>query len=133
MDKRGILVVGHGSKLDYNKNVVSHYAAKLGERLKEFSVAVGFMNINRPTIKEGLDQLLTEGIDTVCVVPCFLAHGIHTRDDITSELGIPQGSKGGVVEINGKKITIKYCEPIGFDDRIVDILEERVRERLGKE
>jgi len=133
MSKKGILVVGHGSKLDYNRNVVSHFAEKLRERFKEFSVTVGFMNINKPTIREGLNQLVAGGVDTVFVVPCFLAHGIHTRDDITSELGIPQGSKGGVVDIDGKKIAIKYCEPIGRDDRIVDILEDRIKERLGKE
>ncbi|MEM2943899.1 MAG: sirohydrochlorin nickelochelatase [Methanomassiliicoccales archaeon] len=133
MKREGILVIGHGSKLEYNKNAINHFATRLAERFKDFPIAVGFMNINEPTIKDGLGKLVADGAETIYVVPCFLAHGIHTRDDITSELGIPQGGKGGTTNINGKRIEIRYCEPIGVDERIVDILEERVKERMRKD
>jgi sirohydrochlorin cobaltochelatase len=96
-------------------------------------VLVGFMNINTPTIRESLNNLAAGGAETIYVVPCFLAHGIHTRDDITGELGIPAGSKGGKTKVEGKAVTIKYCEPIGLDERITDILEDRVKERMRKE
>ncbi len=133
MQKEGILVIGHGSKLDHNKNVVTHYAEQLGRRMSSMPVLVGFMNINTPTIKEGLKKLVESGAERVYVIPCFLAHGIHTRDDITGELGIPQGSKGGKTKVDGMEVDIRYCEPIGLDERVTDVLEDRLRERMKKE
>ncbi|MBM4237472.1 MAG: sirohydrochlorin nickelochelatase [Euryarchaeota archaeon] len=133
MREEGILVIGHGSKLDHNKNVVTHYAERLEKRMSPMPVLVGFMNINTPTIRESLVKLAASGTKTVYVIPCFLAHGIHTRDDITGELGIPQGSKGGKTKVDGKDIDIRYCEPIGLDERVTDVLEDRLRERMQKE
>jgi hypothetical protein len=34
--------------------------------------------------------------------------------------------------IDGKKVVLKYCGPIGDDPRIADILADRVKERMKK-
>ena len=78
MSKEGILVIGHGSKLDYNKSVVTHYARQLRKRMGSMPVRVGFMNINTPTIKESLSNLVKSGAWTLYVLHCFLALGMHS-------------------------------------------------------
>jgi len=130
MAEEGILVVGHGSKLGYSKEAVSYCADQLGKRFAPTPVKVGFMNINEPRIKDSLEELISSGASTIYVVPAFLAHGIHTTKDITSVLGIPEGEKEATVQVNGSSVKLNYCEPIGCDERIAEILEERVRARM---
>ena len=130
--KSGVLIVGHGSKLLFNKDLVVHMAKNLDAR-KEFSpVTAGFMQINEPTIKEGLEALVAKGVDIVYVQPCFLASGIHLTEDIPGELGFSKGQDEGTIKISGKDIKLKYCGPIGNDDRIADILADRIKQRMKK-
>lgn len=130
MSNEGVLIVGHGSKLEYSKEAVCFFADKLRERIG-LPVEVGFMNINEPDINESLRKLVDHGAETVYVLPAFLAHGIHTTRDITRKIGLPEGSNEGQVSINGTRVVLKYCDPIGPDERVVDILEERLKQRIG--
>lgn len=128
----GVLVVGHGSKLQYNKDLVESAAAKM-ERMKEFGpVTAAFMQLNEPDIKTGIRALVERGADTIYVQPCFLASGIHLTEDIPGEIGLTKGKTETTMEVDGKKILLRYCQPIGDDDRIAAILADRVRERARK-
>jgi len=44
MSKKGILLVGHGSKLPYNKELVEETAEHIARRYPDFVVKCGFMN-----------------------------------------------------------------------------------------
>jgi len=130
--KSGVLVIGHGSKLAFNKDLVTHMAEVLDKK-KEFGpVTASFMQLNEPTIKDGIKKLAKMGVDTIYVQPCFLASGIHLTEDIPGELGFKKGDTEGIMTVEGKKVVLKYCAPIGADDRIADILADRVRERAKK-
>ena len=130
--KTGVLVVGHGSKLEFNKNLVVKMAELLDKK-KEFGPATAcFMQINEPTIKQGIETLVKKGVDTIYVQPCFLASGIHLTEDIPGELGFKKGDVEGSMMVDGKKVALKYCGPIGDDPRIADILADRVKERMKK-
>lgn len=130
--KSGVLIVGHGSKLEYNKNLVTHMADVL-DRRKEFGpVVASFMQLNQPDIKTGIALLVKKGVDTIYVQPCFLASGIHLTQDVPGELGFKKGDIEGKMTVDGKTVTLKYCGPIGNDDRIADILSDRIKERMKK-
>lgn len=130
--KMGVLVVGHGSKLDYNKQLVEHMAKKMDE-MKEFGpVTASFMQINKPTIMDGIKTLVAKGVDTIYVQPCFLASGIHLTEDIPGEIGLKKGDTETKMTVDGKSIVLRYSEPIGNDDRIAQILADRVRARMKK-
>lgn len=128
--KSGVLVVGHGSKLEYNKRLVVHMADRMAG-MKEFGpVTAAFMQINTPTIKDGINTLAEQGVDLIYVQPCFLASGIHLTEDIPGEIGLPKGKTETTMSVNGKTITLRYCSPIGEDDRVAQILADRVRQRM---
>lgn len=128
----GVLVVGHGSRLQYNKDLVESAAAKM-EKMKEFGpVTAAFMQLNEPDIRTGIRALVEKGVDTIYVQPCFLASGIHLTEDIPGEIGLVKGRTETTMEVDGKDITLRYCQPIGDDDRIAAILADRVRERARK-
>ncbi len=126
----GVLVVGHGSSLEHNRKMVISMAERL-EEMNEFGPVVAcFMNMNHPTIKEGIEMLASKGVDTIYVQPCFLASGIHLTEDVPNALGLKNGANERVVEIDGKSISLLYCDPIGNDERVAAILADRVREKM---
>lgn len=129
---KGVLVVGHGSKLNFNRDVVLHMAELLNKKGKYGPVTAAFMQLNEPTIRQGIEKLMKLGVTEIYVQPCFLASGIHLTQDIPRELGFKKGDVEGGMMIGGKSVTLKYGDPIGADDRIADILADRIEERMKK-
>jgi sirohydrochlorin cobaltochelatase len=130
--KNGVLVVGHGSKLQFNKDLVTNAAARIA-KMNEFGpVTAAFMQLNEPDIKTGIKTLADQGVDMIYVQPCFLASGIHLTVDIPGEIGLKKGEKEAKMVVDGKNITLRYCDPIGDDDRIAQILADRVRSRMKR-
>ena len=136
--KIGILLVGHGSRLPYGKDVVSQLAEMYKEN-SDYLVEVGFMNISKPSIPSALNKLAKEGAEKIIVTPVFLAHGVHTKQDIPHILGLDEGhehghghSHGGEVEVEEIEFKgeIIYTEPLGADARLVDIIKDRVASAL---
>jgi sirohydrochlorin ferrochelatase len=132
----GVLLIGHGSRLPYGKDVFS----KLAEMYKEnsnYPVEVGYMNISKPSIPAALNKLAKEGVEKIIVTPVFLAHGVHTKHDIPHILGLDNGhghdhnhhedEEDEEILFDGEII---YTEPIGADKRLVDIIKERVNDAL---
>jgi sirohydrochlorin ferrochelatase len=133
MSKKGILLVGHGSKLPYNKELVLETGALIARKYPHFIVKCGFMNMNNPTISETLEEFRNEPIDVLVVVPLFLAKGVHILKDIPAILGLPDGKIQGEFALNGKMIPLLYADPIGSDPLLADLMvknAERVLCRL---
>lgn len=124
-------MVGHGSRLQYNRDLVVHMAAKMAEMNEFGPVTAAFMGMNEPDIRTGIKMLVDQGVDTIYVQPCFLASGMHITADIPEEIGLNEGENETRMIVDGKTVVLRYCEPIGEDDRIVQILSDRVRARMG--
>jgi len=122
MGKKGMLLVGHGSTMPYNKDLVEKTASLIKSKNTDFIVKCGFMNINAPTIKESLDDFRLEPIEALVVVPLFLAKGVHIEKDIPGEIGLPEGSKKGIFTLNGRSVPLVYADPIGSDPLLADLM-----------
>ena len=154
----GILLVGHGSRIPYNKNIIKKIREKYQEIMPDYNIEIGFMELVEPNIPTAFNKLKETGVNKIIVNPVFLAHGMHTKVDIPTILGLepevkeePNGHHhhehehhhehhhehghhhhhhhGEVekVEFDGEII---YTEPIGADDKIVDIVSEKVNKYL---
>ena len=127
----GILLVGHGSSLPYGQEVL--YKLAEGYRKdSDYPVEVGFMNIAEPSIAAAVDTLKKRQAKKIIVVPAFIAHGIHTKQDIEYVLRLSDTKRPSKIhnfdeseriDFDGEII---YTEPFGADSRIVEILEEKV-------
>lgn len=81
-----ILIAGHGSRdtdgiaefLDLARHFKTH---RPGVR-----VEVGFLEFARPTIQEGVDQLVRDGVSTIVVLPGVLMAAGHAKNDMASEV-----------------------------------------------
>jgi sirohydrochlorin cobaltochelatase len=142
--KTGILLVTHGSRLNYNKEFATALYAKF-ENKCDLPSGFGFMELCGPSIPESINKLVDENdIDRLVVVPVFIAPGMHTTHDIPHILGFLEehehehshshghGDHDHVhdltpVEFDGE---ILYPEPIKADDILIDVLADMVNEKL---
>lgn len=129
MVTKGMLLVGHGSTMPYNKELIESTGKLIAAQTSEFVVKCGFMNINKPSIRDALTEFKKENIDVLVVVPLFLAKGVHIEKDIPSEIGLPEGTKKGAA-INGKSIPLVYADPIGIDPLLAESMVKNARKAL---
>lgn len=131
MSKKGMLLVGHGSTMPYNQELVEKTAAMIKAHHTDYIVKCGFMNMNKPTIRESMEAFKTEPIDALVVVPLFLAKGVHIEKDIPGEIGLPEGVKKGSFVLNGKTVPLVYAEPIGSDPLLADLMVKNAAKALS--
>ncbi len=127
-EKFGLLVVGHGSSMPYNKQLIRDIADMLSHKMPGAVTRIGFMNINKPTIKDGLDSFKGTGVKKIVVFPLFLAKGVHTTEDVPGLIGLGEGQKR--ITYNG--FDIVYADPLGADDLIAELSARRIKEAYSK-
>ena len=140
----GVLLVTHGSRLNYNKEFATELFNKF-EKSTDLPCNFGFMELCGPSIPQSINKLADENdIERLVVVPIFIAPGMHTTHDIPHILGFLEehehehshshshghGDHDHVhdltpVEFDGE---ILYPEPIKADDILIDILAKMVDE-----
>ena len=128
--KTGILLLGHGSTRPHNKELVENVAEMIANQ-KNVLVRIAFLNMDKPDLKEGLKSFEGTDVDRIIALPLFLAHGVHTLEDIPGELNLDDDKKA-VVDIDGKSIEVLYAEPLGADPRIAEIAYSRAEEALAR-
>lgn len=131
MSKKGMLLVGHGSTMPYNQELVEKTAAMIQATNSDYIVKCGFMNMNKPSIRESMEAFRKESIDALVVVPLFLAKGVHIEKDIPGEIGLPEGVKKGSFQLNGKSIPLVYADPIGSDPLLADLMVKNAKKALS--
>ncbi|MDF2955980.1 CbiX/SirB N-terminal domain-containing protein [Candidatus Alkanophaga liquidiphilum] len=115
-----LVLVGHGSVLPYNEQLLQTFRRKVEERRLFRSVRIAFLQKNKPTLEETLEELAVASPGgKVLVLPVFLARGTHTLKDIPE-----------ILESYGESLRIIYGEPLGADDRIIEVLLDRARATL---
>jgi len=123
MSEKGLLLVGHGSRLQYNKELITTTADMMKQRGSDYLIKSCFLEYSSPTVAEGLDLMRNEDLEILVVVPLFLAKGIHILRDIPKILGLEPGKKCGTfVLANGKIIPLTYAEPIGIDPLLAELM-----------
>ena len=130
MIMKGMLLVGHGSTMPYNKELVETTGKLIAAQTKEFIVKCAFMNMNTPSIEDALLDFKKEKIDALVVVPLFLAKGVHIEKDIPGVIGLPEGVKKGTFALNGKSIPLVYADPIGSDPLLADLMVKNAKKAL---
>ena len=160
-ENTGILLLSHGSRLDDGEEVIKAYTEMFKEEYPNANVEYGFMEIRKPGIPETINKL-TKGndLEKIIVVPVFVAHGLHTKRDIPSLLGIESDFKEedahghhhhhhhghGHGHDHGHHHhhhhhddeeedfefdgEIILTDPLGIDTRLYDIIKDRISEHL---
>jgi hypothetical protein len=127
----GILLVDHGSRNKASNDRLQELARSY-QRTVDSHVVVRACHreIANPSIPEGLEALLKEGVDEIVCHPYFLSpDGRHVSEDI------PEIVKGAIASLN-IEIPIITTEPVGANmDRMIGIIQSIVEKNsrlLGK-
>jgi len=79
---KAILLVSHGSRSPQTKAEVSSLVDILRQRLPGNIVDFAFLEIESPTIPEGIDKCVSQGAADIVVTLNFLNAGRHVNEDI---------------------------------------------------
>ncbi len=124
---KGILFIGHGSRLDHNKDAIELQAKALKERTG-LPVWTAYNETTMPLVDTVLEEMVNSGVDEIIALPFFIASGLHITRDIPKKLNISENSSGGKTTIAGKEVIVHFEQPLGNDPNLTDILEERIKE-----
>jgi len=121
---KGVVILAHGSRaIAWEANqlvvkIVEMYKAKMGNK----NVKPAYMNSQSggPSLEEAVTELVNEGLTEIIVAPWFLTDGLHIREDIPEIIN--------TLEEKYPQIKITLAKVLGADERIVDILIDRVEE-----
>ncbi len=116
----GIILLGHGSRSKDAQLVVNDLVVQI-KRTGLFDFVTGAMlQFNKPDLAVAMSEVVSMGVKKIIVVPLFIFKGIHMQEDIPE-----------ILEQERKKypmIEIQLANNIGSDDRLTDILIDRIRE-----
>ncbi|MDQ2086964.1 CbiX/SirB N-terminal domain-containing protein [Herbivorax sp. ANBcel31] len=115
---RGILILAHGSKRQETNRILDSLVEKVKKKTGEKLVYPTYLQFSNPDFEEGIQYLVNNGAKEIRVIPLFLFDGVHVTKDIPEELER--------IKDNFKDIDIKMAGHIGDDDRIADIVVDKV-------
>ena len=118
-----LLIVGHGSTVNPDSSAPTlAYGAEIRRRNFFVDVACAFWK-EEPSLRDARFFFDDSAIKEVYVVPNFISEGYFTQTVIPRELEL-----GGRITNRGNGQTWKYCEPVGNDSEMTELLLKRAKE-----
>ena len=124
-----VILLGHGSSLPYARNNFEKLEKLISKKCSDYIFDIAFMSEGKDALNEKIYSNLSNNIKKIIVVPVFLSHGVHTKEDIPQMLGLGANNERDI-HFEGRTIKLLYSEPLGIDQRIVDIVVERIHEAI---
>lgn len=118
--RRGVLVIGHGSRRKEANDDVRNAARLIGEQGGFPLVEAAFLEIESPDIGAGFAELVRRGAESITVHPYFLSPGRHTRGDVPVKVAEASARHPGVA--------YRITEPLAAHRLVIAASVERVRE-----
>jgi sirohydrochlorin cobaltochelatase len=126
-DKTALLIVAHGSTVNSNSSAPTlAHAAEIRRRRIFADVQCAFWK-EEPSLRDARFLFTEEGIEEVLVVPNFISEGYFTQTVIPRELGLE-----GPMTTRANGQTWIYCEPVGNNPLVTELLLARAREIAPK-
>lgn len=88
---KAVLLVSHGSRSPKTKEEVIVLVELLRQQLPQTIIDFAFLEIEPPSIPEGIDNCVTQGATEVIVTLNFLNAGRHVNDDVPAIVRAAQG------------------------------------------
>jgi len=117
---QGVLYVSHGSRVMEATNEAISCIRSAHQQVGTSLWEICFLELTDPTVQQGLKRLVQQGATSITIVPVLLLSAGHYFKDLPHEV---DGLKKQY-----PNVTFRYAKPLGVQDRIVDVLVERVEE-----
>jgi sirohydrochlorin cobaltochelatase len=116
MNKKAVILFGHGSRDPLWRLPMETVAARLQARQPGLPVRCAYLELDAPDLATAAAELLSDGADRVTIVPMFLGTGRHAREDLPRLVQALQEAHPGVAFV--------LQPPVGEDDRVLELLAQ---------
>ncbi|MGI6776960.1 MAG: sirohydrochlorin chelatase [Acetivibrionales bacterium] len=114
----GVLILAHGSKKKETEETLNSIVNKVKDKTGLEFVVPAYLQFSEQNLLKGIEELVDNGVNNIKIIPMFLFDGIHVTQDIPEELDRVMSLYPGV--------SIKMSSYLGNDDRIADIIIDRI-------
>jgi sirohydrochlorin ferrochelatase len=118
MSKTAIVVLGHGSRANESALSMVKIVDRLAQQLPNQVVRIAHRELCTPTLETVVAELIEQGLRRIVILPYFLHLGLHLRRDIPAQLE--------ALRRTYPLIQFIVAEHLGYDDRLADILIDRI-------
>jgi len=115
---KGILVIAHGSRAKETEGSLEFILAMVKKKRPSTVTEYAFMEFSDRTVERGIAALVDKGVKDIKVIPYFLFKGVHLKEDIPEMIA--------ECATNFPGITITMGEHLGVDERLADIIVDRI-------
>jgi sirohydrochlorin cobaltochelatase len=115
---RGLLIVDHGTRSAAANAPLVELAKKVGIARPDWIVEHAHMELAEPDFDTAIDRLVSRGASEILVHLHFLGVGYHVRESIPRLVAIARERH--------TTISIETTEPLSDDDRLVQIILDRM-------
>ncbi len=120
-----VVLLGHGSRAEEANEAMYEVVRRLGARWPALRLSAAFLEINAPSIPEGIDFHAEAGAGRIILLPYFLHLGNHVQRDL------PGFMEEG--RLRHPHVDISLSDHLGFHHKLVEIAEERLIASLPDE
>ncbi|MFQ3545150.1 sirohydrochlorin chelatase [Halobacillus rhizosphaerae] len=117
---KSVLYVSHGSRVEEAKKQAENFIQSVQSDVNVPLQQICFLEIVNPGIPEGVERLVNAGADEIAVIPVLLFAAGHYYKDIPEEIDQLRDIY--------PHVTFTYGKPLGVQERLIDIMAERIRE-----
>ena len=118
----GLLLIAHGTPHPEANAPLYRVTEAIRERSDYTAVQLSFMEINAPSIAEGVQRLAGEGVEQVVAVPYFLQLGGHVAQDLPEAIERENAAYEGV--------DIMLADYLSYDPLLTEVIAERLAPHL---
>jgi len=118
LDRPGLLIVDHGTRAAAANAPLAELAEKVARARPNWIVEHAHMELAEPDFDTAIDRLVSLGASEILVHLHFLGVGYHVRESIPRLVAIARARH--------TTISIETTEPLSDDDRLVQIILDRM-------
>ena len=111
---KAILLFGHGARNPDWAAPFHRIREAILKHRQDACVEIGFLELIRPTLDEGIDSLVAQGARQIVIVPIFMAAGSHVRKDL------PLMAAAAMERYPG--LAIELAEPVGEATEVINAM-----------
>lgn len=116
--KKAVLIISHGSRSAQTKIEVQALLDRLQQTRGDLLFELGFLELEEPSIPQGVDRCVERGANEVAVILNFLNSGRHVDQDIPE---IIAGCRKKHPDVR-----IHVSDPVGQHPRMVDLFQDLI-------
>lgn len=109
--KKAVILFGHGARNVEWAEPFHRIRAAMEAAAPEVPVALGFLELMRPSLDESIESLVGAGAKAITIVPIFMAAGSHVKKDLPRMAADAMDRHPGVV--------IGIAPPVGEAEPVI--------------